>query len=100
MIMDVYKISAEQYGYIIVVGSFVSVFGIFIYQTFLKNFEFRHLSYASLVIGIFLNTVSLMQAFRLNLKVGISDFTTLCFSGIIFNATNFALEILPGIVMA
>lgn len=98
-IMDTYKITPIQYGYINVITTIVSILGIFIYQIFLKHHELKTLTYWSCGICVFCYTVDLLQALRINIEWGISDFATLCFAGSVGAAIMFPLSFLPCLVM-
>ena len=50
--MDVYKITPLEYGYLNVIGTVISVLGIFAYQIWFKHSELRYLTLAANFITI------------------------------------------------
>ena len=60
MIMDVYKITPLEYGYLNVIGTVISVLGIFAYQLWFKHSELRYLTLAANAIFVFTYGVSLL----------------------------------------
>ena len=51
----------------------------------------RTLQYVSIVLGLFANTIDLLQFNRVNIKWGISDMVMLSFGSIVTASVSFAL---------
>lgn len=60
--------------------------GTTIYQLFLKQYEVRSLAYVSCFIGLLTKLIDMLQIYRVNIKLGISDMTMLCFGSSVIYA--------------
>ena len=91
LITDVYGISDTQYGVLVSLSTVSMLLGIAMYQAFLRQYEMRTLQYVSIVLGLFSNTIDLLQFNRVNIKWGISDMVMLSFGSVVINSVSFAL---------
>ena len=85
-IKDVYKISQVQYGFLITLNTIAMLISVAIYQTFLKQYEMKTLTYAATIIGLAYTSIDLLQIFRYNIEWGVSDMTILIFSSSVLSS--------------
>ena len=57
---EVYLIEQWQLGIIMILAASSSLLGLVLYQSKFKNYEMRHLQYATVAIGVFLETILLL----------------------------------------
>ena len=98
-IIDTYQITDIEYGYIVSMSTFTLLLGTVLYKILFSKFECRTCTRIAYAIDVFSLFIDLFQAYRINIKMGISDMTVIMFSSAITGSLNFALTQLPMLVL-
>ena len=89
----------EFLGRVSLAASIASLSAILIYNQFLKKIEIKTLLFWSMVIGVFLNALTLILVSRANLSLGISDQAFALGDGVILTALG-RVSTMPILVLA
>lgn len=84
-----------MFAMITLIAAVCSVFGVFIYEAFLKEVEVRKVLFWNIFISILAAWINYCFAKRWNLEVGISDMALIMFTDVTFGPITTALVSLP-----